>query len=56
MLNDPVIKGMEVDVDVERGVVYLNGVVNGTAEKRKASELAEGVAGVKSVHNNLEIR
>jgi hyperosmotically inducible periplasmic protein len=56
LLNDPVISGTAINVDVERGVVTLAGAVNGTVEKRKAEEVARGVDGVRSVQNKLIVR
>ncbi|HTG43083.1 MAG TPA: BON domain-containing protein, partial [Verrucomicrobiae bacterium] len=49
LVNDPVVSGMAIDVGVARGVVTLNGAVNGDAEKRKAEEIARGVDGVRAV-------
>jgi hyperosmotically inducible periplasmic protein len=56
LVNDPVVSGMAIDVDVDRGVVSLNGAVNGPTEKQKAEEVARGVEGVKAVRNNLVVR
>ena len=44
-----------VDVDTERGVVNLSGVVSSAEQKARASELARQVNGVKRVNNNLQI-
>jgi osmotically-inducible protein OsmY len=56
LLNDPIVSGMAINVEVDRGVVALNGAVNGEVEKRKAEEIARGVDGVRGVDNNLVIR
>lgn len=45
-----------VDVDTERGVVTLNGVVKSADQKIRVAELARGVNGVKTVNNNLQIQ
>jgi hyperosmotically inducible protein len=45
-----------VDVDTERGVVSLNGVVQSADQKAHAAELARQVNGVKKVNNNLQIQ
>lgn len=45
-----------VDVDTERGVVNLSGVVQSAEQKAKASELARQVNGVKKVNNNLQVQ
>jgi hyperosmotically inducible protein len=45
-----------VDVDTERGVVSLNGVVQSAEQKAHAAELARQVNGVKKVNNNLQVQ
>jgi hyperosmotically inducible periplasmic protein len=45
-----------VDVDTNQGVVYLNGVVESVAMKQHAAEVAQQVAGVTKVVNNLQIQ
>jgi len=44
-----------VDVDTERGVVNLSGVVASADQKARAAELARQVNGVKRVNNNLQV-
>ena len=56
LVNDPVVSGTAINVDVERGVVTLDGAVNGEVEKRKAEEIVRGVTGVRSVQNNIVVR
>ncbi|HZS34748.1 MAG TPA: BON domain-containing protein [Methylomirabilota bacterium] len=46
----------KIDVDTNRGTVYLNGTVDNAAMKARASELARQVAGVRDVVNNLQVR
>jgi hyperosmotically inducible periplasmic protein len=45
-----------IDVDTERGVVTLNGVVQTPEEKARAEYLARKVDGVTKVNNNLQIQ
>jgi osmotically-inducible protein OsmY len=45
-----------IQVDTDRGVVQLSGVVDSAAEKARAEQIARGVSGVKSVKNNLQTR
>jgi hyperosmotically inducible periplasmic protein len=45
-----------IDVDTDRGVVTLSGVVNTTEDKARATELARQVSGVTEVNNNLQIQ
>ena len=56
LVNDPVVAGTSINVDVTRGVVSLTGAVNGDVEKIKAEDIARGVDGVRSVENNLIVR
>jgi hyperosmotically inducible protein len=45
-----------INVDTERGVVTLNGVVRTVEEKSRAESLARMVEGVSKVNNNLQIQ
>lgn len=45
-----------IDVDTNRSVVTLNGVVQTVEEKSRAEYLARQVAGVTKVNNNLQIQ
>jgi hyperosmotically inducible protein len=49
-------KARQIDVEVYRGAVQLNGFVDSEAAKTAANTTAKGVEGVTSVRNNLEIR
>jgi|SRR5690242_13675877 hyperosmotically inducible protein len=44
-----------IDVDTNRGVVSLNGVVESSAAKLRAAEIARQTAGVTKVVNNLQV-
>jgi hyperosmotically inducible periplasmic protein len=46
----------KVDVDTNKGTVYLTGNVETPAIKERATELARQVAGVRDVVNNLKIQ
>jgi hyperosmotically inducible protein len=46
----------KVDVDTNKGTVYLTGNVANVAIKDRATELARQVAGVREVVNNLKIQ
>lgn len=50
------IDATEIDIDVDDGVVALNGTVDTYALKELAGHIAERVAGVSEVHNRLRIR
>jgi hyperosmotically inducible periplasmic protein len=45
-----------VQVDTDRGMVQLSGVVENAAERARAEQIARGVKGVKGVRNNLQAR
>lgn len=45
-----------VDVDTERGVVNLSGIVQSAEQKARAAEVARQVNGVKRVNNNLQVQ
>ena len=46
----------KVDVDTNRGTVYLTGNVENAGIKERATEIARQVAGVRDVVNNLKIQ
>jgi hyperosmotically inducible protein len=50
-----VLDDSNIDVDVERNVVTLNGTVKSTEAKAKAVAIAKATDGVKSVRDNLKI-
>ena len=45
-----------IDVDTERGVVNLSGVVETETQRAQAARLAQQVEGVVRVNNNLQIQ
>ena len=55
MIKDDIVKARKIDIDTVSGHVTLTGVVETTSESRRAIEIVEGVQGVKSVRNNLQI-
>jgi len=56
LIADPETKARQIDVEVFRGTVQLNGFVDNAAEKSAAARVARGVDGVKTVRNNLDVR
>jgi hyperosmotically inducible protein len=46
---------VRVDVDTNKGVVYLNGTVDSPAQKTRAADLARRVKGVTNVVNNIQV-
>ena len=54
--SDRISNFSRVDVDTERGVVTLNGVVKSAEQKMRVAELARAVNGVRTINNNLQIQ
>lgn len=55
LLADPVTDGLNIDVEVDRNRVQLNGFVDSQAQINRASEIAKAISGVASVDNNLRV-
>lgn len=55
LLDDPMVKGLRIDVDTRDGVVYLTGSVNTAEERDRAIQLARGADHVRDVQANLTI-
>jgi len=53
--GDEWVKGRDISVRTDQGVVDLTGTVNSTKESDRATALASAVKGVKAVHNNLKV-
>lgn len=53
--KDKLVKGREISVRTDHGVVDLTGTVNSTAESDRATKLATNVKAVSAVHNNLTL-
>lgn len=56
LVADPVTEAGEINVDVNRGIVSLNGFVGSQQEKSQAAQVAGKVDGVKEVQNNLAVK
>ena len=54
-LADTTVKGLNIDVDTDAGMVTLNGTVSSRAEADRALMLARNTEGVKGVHDNMKI-
>jgi hyperosmotically inducible protein len=55
LLADPTTDGLNIDVEVDRDKVQLNGFVNSQAQVDRAGEIARSVSGVSAVENNLKV-
>ena len=56
IFNDPALKVNEINVETFKGVVQLSGFVRAQADIDKAVQVARGVAGVKSVKNDMQLK
>jgi hyperosmotically inducible protein len=55
LLEDPLVKGMDIDVDTRVGVVYLTGTVQKPDQKDAAIQIAKNTRGVKDVQANISV-
>jgi hyperosmotically inducible protein len=53
--EDKWVKGRDISVRTDHGVIDLTGTVNSKDESDRATELATKVKSVRAVHNNLTI-
>jgi hyperosmotically inducible protein len=56
LIADPTTKAHQIDVEVFKGTVQLNGFVDSAAGKERATEVAKKQKGVTAVRNNLTVR
>ena len=56
ILGEPGLKVAEINVETFKGVVQLSGFVRSQADIDQAVKVARGVAGVKSVKNDMRIK
>ncbi len=56
IFEEPTLKSSEISVKTFKGTVQLSGFVGNEASIDKASAVARGVKGVKSVENSLVIK
>jgi hyperosmotically inducible periplasmic protein len=55
MMNEPLLKDSEINVDVKDHIVTLRGMVTSTAGKTRAGDIAKTTEGVKGVNNTLVV-
>jgi hyperosmotically inducible protein len=56
LLADTDVKGLKIDVDTKNGIVSLSGTADTAGHSDKATTIAKGVDGVKSVDNKLTVK
>jgi len=55
LIDDPITKAGQINVETYRGVVELGGFVDNAQQKDQATKVARSVTGVKEVRNDLRI-
>ena len=55
LIEDPVTKARQIDVETYRGVVQLGGFVDSSEQKARAAEVARSISGVQDVRNDLRV-
>lgn len=56
MIADKQVSALHISVETIKGVVHLTGSANTRQEANKAATIARGVAGVKSVDNDIHVK
>jgi len=56
MVADKEVSALHISVETVKGVVHLTGSADTRAEADKAAAIARGVAGVKSVVNDIHVK
>jgi osmotically-inducible protein OsmY len=56
IFNEPTLKASEINVETFKGDVQLSGFVSQPSDAQKAVEVARGVKGVTSVHNDIRVK
>jgi osmotically-inducible protein OsmY len=56
LVGDSVVKARQIDVEVYKGVVTLNGFVDSQEQIDRAVDISQGVEGVKDVISHLELK
>lgn len=56
LIANPLTKAHQINVDTENSTVALSGFVDSDAAKKEAAKVAQGINGVASVENKLEVK
>ena len=56
LLGDDAVNSFEIKVETVKGVVQLSGFVSSQVNIDRATDVASHVAGVVSVHNNMQLK
>jgi len=55
LITEPEIRSLNIDVDVDKGIVTLTGIVGSGYQKRRAIEIARTADGTRKVVDNLKV-
>lgn len=56
LLADTTVKGTDINVETNRGVVSLSGMVDNDRQRDRAASIVRGIDGVKSVENKMTVK
>ncbi len=56
LVDDPMVSAMQIKVNTFRGVVQLSGFVDTSQQRERAQKIAEGIDGVRDVHNDIVVK
>jgi hyperosmotically inducible protein len=56
LLADPVVKGLDPNVETHNGIVQLSGFVESQTQMDRAIEIARSVVGVSRVENKMSLK
>jgi len=56
LVDTPNVSATDIHVDTHNGIVQLSGFVDSQDEARRAIASAQGVTGVRSVKNNMQMK
>lgn len=56
LIKEPGIRSLNIDVDVNKGVVILTGIVNNRAQKDRALEIVKSTSEVVKVIDNINVK
>lgn len=56
LVDDPVTKAYQIEVETFKGTVQLSGFVDSAEARSRATQLTKDVGGVKDVKNSLQVR
>jgi osmotically-inducible protein OsmY len=56
LVADPTTKAHQINVETFQGTVQLSGFVDDAAARSRATQVAQGVEGVRDVKNSLQVR